>query len=310
MAEIAEILGVTRQRVAQLVETYDDFPAPEVELSGGRVWSRTAVETWIASHPERGPGRPEESKERRFFGRKSGEMFDRFTDLARQSIVRAQEEARLMSHNYIGTEHLLLGLLVIGDGVAWAALSALDVRVSHVRGKILAMIGRGAETPQGHIPFTPRSKKVLQAAMSEAIDLGHNYIGTEHVLLAIANEPDGVGWKALAALGLGTGQVRDAVLDTLRGWQARKLRRPGTVGVIEEAPRGEYVVCSFCGGARPDVDRIVAGPGGYICNECIWTSAEIIGTPRPAPESQPDVMRRLERLEEVIGRLAPDDDAS
>src|SRR5437899_10153377 len=104
MAEIAEILGVTRQRVAQLVETYEDFPAPEVELSGGRVWSRTAVETWIASHPERGPGRPEpEAKQRRFFGRKSGEMFDRFTDLARQSIVKGQEEARLMNHNYIGT---------------------------------------------------------------------------------------------------------------------------------------------------------------------------------------------------------------
>src|SRR5437870_6715632 len=104
------MIGVSRQRVGQLIESYEDFPKPEVELSGGRIWSRTAVETWIASHPERGPGRPEADRpkgqliEPQWFG-----YFDRFTDRARGSIVRAQEEARLLRHNYIGTEHMLLG---------------------------------------------------------------------------------------------------------------------------------------------------------------------------------------------------------
>src|SRR3954447_22036488 len=113
MAEIAEILGVSRQRVAQLIETYEDFPKPEVELTSGRVWSRTAIETWIASHPERGPGRPEEGALKRVLV--GGFSFERFTDRARASIVKAQEEARLLNHNYIGTEHLLLGLLAIGE---------------------------------------------------------------------------------------------------------------------------------------------------------------------------------------------------
>src|SRR5687768_14659596 len=101
MAEIAEMLGVSRQRVAQLAESYDDFPAPEVELTAGRIWSRTAVETWIATHPERGPGQREGAKGRGFFGRKLGGMFTRFTDRARNAVVRAQEEARLLGHNYI-----------------------------------------------------------------------------------------------------------------------------------------------------------------------------------------------------------------
>src|SRR5690242_3103449 len=105
MAEIAEILGVSRQRVAQLIETYDDFPKPEVELSGGRVWSRTAIETWIASHPDRSPGRAEERK------LDTSAPFANFTDRARHAVVKAQEEARLMNHDYIGTEHLLLGLI-------------------------------------------------------------------------------------------------------------------------------------------------------------------------------------------------------
>src|SRR5262245_21571108 len=116
MAEIAEMLGVTRQRVSQLIETYEDFPKPEVDLSGGRVWSRTAIETWIASHPERGPGRPDDGEKRGILARIFGSVFgfERFTDRARAAIVRGQEEARLLNHNYIGTEHLLLGLLAVG----------------------------------------------------------------------------------------------------------------------------------------------------------------------------------------------------
>src|SRR5688572_18134282 len=103
MAEIAEILGVTRQRVAQLIETYEDFPKPEVELTGGRIWARTALEAWIASHPERGPGRPEPGEKKPRFLGKSFNLFG-FTDRARNAIVKGQEEARLLNHQYFGTE--------------------------------------------------------------------------------------------------------------------------------------------------------------------------------------------------------------
>src|ERR1051326_8112712 len=173
MAEIAEMLGVSRQRVGQLIETYDDFPKPEVEISGGRVWSRTAVETWIATHPDRGAGRPQEAKQKRkLFGRHYGPLISRFTDRARRSIVLAQEEARLMNHNYIGTEHLLLGLIAIADGVAFRALESLGVTLEAVRSQVDEMIGRGAATPEGHIPFTPRTQKVLEIALREALQMG------------------------------------------------------------------------------------------------------------------------------------------
>src|SRR5438270_4799711 len=192
MAEIAEMLGVSRQRVGQLIETYDDFPKPEVEISGGRVWSRTAVETWIASNYERGPGRPDPEKPRRkFFGKEYGPLFGRFTDRARLSVVKAQEQARLMNHNYIGTEHLLLGLIAIADGVAFRALASLGAGLDDVRREIDDMIGRGSATPEGHIPFTPRSHKVLELALREALQLGHNYVGTEHVLLGLVREGEG-----------------------------------------------------------------------------------------------------------------------
>jgi predicted DNA-binding transcriptional regulator AlpA len=217
MAEIAEMLGVTRQRVAQLIESYDDFPAPEVELTAGRIWSRTAIETWIASHPERRSGRPEGGKpKRRFFGGWPA-MFHRFTDRARTAIVLAQEQARLLHHNYIGTEHLLLGLSALGEGVAYEVLVSLGAAQDDIRDGVLDMIGEGVEDPKGHIPFTPRAKKVLELALREAIALNHNYIGTEHVLLALVREKDGVAWKVLAKCGLKQKSTREAILQTLSG---------------------------------------------------------------------------------------------
>src|SRR5581483_2409752 len=152
MAEIAEILGVSRQRVAQLIETYKDFPEPEVELTAGRVWSRTAIETWIAAHPERGPGRSEDKP--------SVFSFQRFTDRARNAIVKAQEEARLLNHDFIGTEHLLLGLIAIGEGLAFESLKSLGVFLDATREAVVEIIDRGMVTPTAHIPFTSRAKKV------------------------------------------------------------------------------------------------------------------------------------------------------
>jgi hypothetical protein len=210
MAEIAEMLGVTRQRVAQLIESYDDFPAPEVELTAGRIWSRTAIETWIAAHPDRGSGRREKAKKGRV-------RFERFTDRARRSVVNAQQEARLLNHNYIGTEHLLLGLLAIREGLAFEVLDRLGIEIDAVRDTIKKMIGEGSEQPKGHIPFTPRGKKVLAIALREALALSHNYIGTEHVLLALIREKEGVAWQALAELGLKPKSAREAVLAAIQG---------------------------------------------------------------------------------------------
>lgn len=300
MAEIAEMIGVSRQRVAQLIESYEDFPKPEVELTGGRVWSRTAVETWIASNPEREPGRREPAgRIRHFFGRDSGALFERFTDRARSSVVKAQEEARLMSHNYLGTEHLLLGLVAIEEGLAFEVLDSLGVSLDLVRTAVEHMIGRGKSTPQGHIPFTPRAKKVLELALREALQLGHNYVGTEHVLLGLVREREGVAWKALESLGLKHKSTRDAVLARLQQF------------ALEKPVAGKYPGtdrCSFCGKTRQDVERLVAGPGVSICNQCVALSQEIIDDEKSEPSSRPaDVESRVAQLEQRIAKLERDD---
>jgi ATP-dependent Clp protease ATP-binding subunit ClpA len=183
--------------------------------------------------------------------------------------------------------------------VAWAALTALNVDISNVRGKILAMIGRGSAKPEGHIPFTPRSKKVLELALSEALELGHNYIGTEHVLLAITNEPDGVAWKVLADAGLGTRQVRDTVMTTLQSYvRGSKRPPPGPKPVVPELTSADFS-CSFCGKRRGDVQKLVAGPGVYICNECVALCDEIIADrERPSADDRiADLERRIRDLE-------------
>ncbi len=221
MAEIAEMLGVSRQRVAQLIETYDDFPSPEVELTAGRIWSRTAIETWIATHPDRGPGRPARGSdggvEPQMFGEPTSGLFSRFTDRARVSVVKAQEEARLLHHNYLGTEHLLLGLMAVGEGVAFEVLRGLGVELDATRAAVVEMIGRGPVAPVGHVAFTPRAKKVLELSLRESVALGHNYIGTEHILLALIREKDGVAWKVIEDRGHKQKATRRAVLDTLSG---------------------------------------------------------------------------------------------
>jgi predicted DNA-binding transcriptional regulator AlpA len=221
MAEIAEMLGVSRQRVAQLIETYDDFPSPEVELTAGRIWSRTAIETWIATHPERGPGRPAAKSsagvEPQMFGEATSGLFSRFTDRARLSVVKAQEEARLLNHNYLGTEHLLLGLMAIGEGLAYVVLNGLGVSLETTRASVFNMIGRGTVAPVGHVAFTPRAKKVLELSLRESVALGHNYIGTEHILLALIREKGGVAWQAVERMGHKPKATRQAVLDALSG---------------------------------------------------------------------------------------------
>jgi hypothetical protein len=142
-------------------------------------------------------------------------VFERFTERARQVVVLAQEEARAFRHNYIGTEHLLLGLLREEEGVGGRALEALDVSLDEVRVQVARIIGTGEESTPGQIPFTPRSKRVLEHALREALSLGHQYIGTEHVLLGIAREPDGVAARILLEHDVDATKARDEVIRML-----------------------------------------------------------------------------------------------
>jgi Clp amino terminal domain, pathogenicity island component len=142
-------------------------------------------------------------------------MFERFTDRARRVVVLAQEEARLLNHNYIGTEHLLLGLIHEQEGVAARALTELGISLETIRVEVEEIIGQGQSAPTGHIPFTPRAKKVLELSLREALQLGHNYIGTEHILLGLIREGEGVAAQLLVKLGGSLGRVRSKVIQVL-----------------------------------------------------------------------------------------------
>jgi hypothetical protein len=144
-------------------------------------------------------------------------MFERFTDRARRVVVLAQDEARHLDHNYIGTEHILLGLIHEREGVAARALTALDISLEAVRGEVTEIVEVGAEHPGGHIPFTPRAKKVLELSLREALALGHNYIGTEHILLGLIREGEGVAAQVLVKLGANLDRVRQQVIQILAG---------------------------------------------------------------------------------------------
>jgi ATP-dependent Clp protease ATP-binding subunit ClpC len=152
-------------------------------------------------------------------------MFERYTDRARRVVVLAQEEARNLGHNYVGTEHILLGLIHESDGIAAKALLALGVSLDETRTQIEAIIGRGdlARAQDGPIPFTPRTKKVLELAVREALQLGHDYIGTEHILLGLMREGDGVGAQVLNSAGIEFSAVRQQIRELLRGSQESYL---------------------------------------------------------------------------------------
>ncbi|MDO5724514.1 MAG: ATP-dependent Clp protease ATP-binding subunit [Flaviflexus sp.] len=149
-------------------------------------------------------------------------MFERFTDRARRVIVLAQDEARNLKHNYLGTEHILLGLIREGEGVAAKALEAMEISLDDVRVQVIDIIGEGNETPSGHIPFTPRAKKVLEYALREGLQLGHSYIGTEHLLLGLLREQDGVAAKVLIKLGADLPRVRQQVNQLMSGYQGKE----------------------------------------------------------------------------------------
>jgi ATP-dependent Clp protease ATP-binding subunit ClpC len=164
-------------------------------------------------------------------------MFERFTDRARRVVVLAQEEARMLNHNYIGTEHILLGLIHEGEGVAAKALESMNVSLEGVREQVGEIIGRGQSAPSGHIPFTPRAKKVLELSLREALQLGHNYIGTEHILLGLIREGDGVAAQVLQKLGADLNRVRQQVIQLLAGYAGSEGGKAGA-GVGEGSSGG------------------------------------------------------------------------
>jgi ATP-dependent Clp protease ATP-binding subunit ClpC len=177
-------------------------------------------------------------------------LFERFTDRARRVVVLAQEEARLLNHNYIGTEHILLGLIHEGEGVAAKALESLGISLEAVRSQVEEIIGQGGSSPSGHIPFTPRAKKVLELSLREALQLGHNYIGTEHILLGLIREGEGVAAQVLVKLGADLSRVRQQVIQLLSGYSGpggSQEKAGATAGgsSSSESPSGSLVLDQF-----------------------------------------------------------------
>lgn len=164
-------------------------------------------------------------------------MFERFTDLARHVVVLAQGEAGMLGHDYIGTEHLLLGLLREEEGLAAQVLGELGIRLEAARSEVESIIGRGEAPPGGHIPFTPRAKKILELALREAIQIGHDYIGTEHILLGLVREGEGVAVQVMRQLGAEPDAVRSTTLEKLGNPPVRSKRRGGRRrAAVEDQP--------------------------------------------------------------------------
>jgi ATP-dependent Clp protease ATP-binding subunit ClpC len=197
-------------------------------------------------------------------------VFERFTDRARRVVVLAQEEARLLHHDFIGTEHLLLGLVREDDGVAAKALEQLGISWEAARQGVLDIVGSSTSAVSGSPPFTPRAKKVLELSLREALQLGHNYIGTEHLLLGLVREGEGVAAQVLINLGVELGPLRQLVLSIVSGLAGHADTTAGSVRTTDP------VECSFCTKRPPESGQLVAGrDGAYICEHCIrrWSGS-------------------------------------
>jgi ATP-dependent Clp protease ATP-binding subunit ClpC len=204
-------------------------------------------------------------------------MFERFTERARQVIVLAQDEARTLGHDYIGTEHILLGLLREEDGLAARVLDSLDITVEEVRAQIARIVGQGDEVTTGQIPFTPRAKKVLELALREALSLGHNYIGTEHILLGLVRENEGVAARILLDFDADAEKIRNEIIRMLtvrpRVWEGPAPPQS------TNKPRIVILLCPSCGssivetmGTPEPPDAIHAkGESELECPNCATT---------------------------------------
>ena len=233
----------------------------------------------------------------------------------------AQEEAGLLNHSYIGTEHILLGLIQEGEGVAAKALSQLGIPLEDVQRRVEQTVGPSATAPTGSPPFTPRAKKVMELSLREALQIGHNYIGTEHLLLGLVREGEGVGAQVLSGLGADPARVRQQVIQLLSGYVGRETvstsaepgpwerltarRRGARIPSISPLSSGGLVSCSFCGREPPASGRIVRGGDAFICEHCIrhWhralyepgarqviTSRHVFGPEPSTGDASPDTL--------------------
>jgi ATP-dependent Clp protease ATP-binding subunit ClpC len=225
----------------------------------------------------------------------TGPTFERFTDRARRVLVLAQEEARRLNHSFIGTEHILLGLISEGDGVAAQALDQLDVSLQKVREKVEETVGVSLTTPTGSASFTPRAKKVLELALREALQLGHNYIGTEHLLLGLLREGEGVAAQVLVSLGVDLRSVREQVMRVLEGYRGSET--PNTRGSLAAGASG-FPTQEI---GRWRLDPRSNGPVERVGKEC---TARVVRTGRTPPDYEAayqELGDMLERMGIAIG---------
>jgi Clp amino terminal domain, pathogenicity island component/ClpX C4-type zinc finger len=192
-------------------------------------------------------------------------VFERLTDRARRCLVLAQEEARLMNHSFIGTEHLLLGLIGESDGLGAKAIGELGISLEDARTKVREIVGTFPTPHDGSPPFTPRAKKVLELALREALQFGHNYIGTEHLLLGLVREGEGVAAQVFVAYGVSLDEVRQQALRHISGVEVADVPPE-----LVRSHSGQLVVCSFCGDRPPESGRLISGRrGAFICENCV-----------------------------------------
>ena len=247
-------------------------------------------------------------------------MFERFTDRARRVVVLAQEEARMLNHNYIGTEHILLGLIHEGEGVAAKALTSLGISLEAVRHQVEEIIGQGQQAPSGHIPFTPRAKKVLELSLREALQLGHNYIGTEHILLGLLREGEGVAAQVLVRLGADLNRVRQQVVHLVHGAKGVRPTRIATGESVRLRGPGEHWVADLLTTLAKLTERIEAierhlglavapSPEAPTRDPEPPGKQEAIGEPEPPGDPEPAGKPEAIGEPEPVGKAEPSGEA-
>lgn len=284
VAEIAAMLGVSRQRVHQLIQESGDFPVPEAELAGGRIWARSAVAAWLSAHPERVVG-----------DRMQRSALDHFSDAARQVVIRAQQEARRLGHNWVGTEHLLLGLLSEESSHITAVLGAIGVERHEAEADIRAELPPHDAVPEGPAPMTQRAAGVLQTALGKVEREGLAIVEPRHIALALT-ESGGVGGDVLAGR---SGQSGSELTQSLAAAIEAEDARPPVAAAASPATLN----CSFCGKPAAEVAKLIAGPAVYICNECVGLCDDILAEQldehavrRPSGPARSAVESRLEAI--------------
>ena len=203
-------------------------------------------------------------------------MFERFTDRARHVVVHAQDRALELNHDYIGTEHILLGLLQEPAGVAAKALAGADVSFANSRQAILDLVGPGERAPAGHIPFSVDAKKALELSLREALRLDHNYIGPEHLLLALLDDPDGTAGKVLARVGVDLGKLRETVGELISTYSGDDSEYASHAQPLLPASERRAEDCVLCGVQLASRDRSVRGLDGGICEHCIARATDLL----------------------------------